>query len=461
MKTPIETYDSWERRKQKIVNLVLDPANVRLEIEDLSQDAIIKDLFKNEQAFTVLRSIVDYGWLPDEIPVVVDEDGQTFVIEGNRRVSSLKALLNPKLLPDEYQKKVTKIVEEVLPIAEIDVLVAPNRASTNRYLASKHTVNTRRQWTALRRASFYYAQKEKGESVEQLMAKYPNTDIPKYIKMYEMHRVALSLEGLSAETLKKVENKRDFDITNLERLYSYKSTQEKLGIKFDTKTGEVKVPTNDNFKSAFTRIIEDVVSGHISSRKYIDTEENAKKYLEEVTAGDADAGDKVDASKLKVRSSSSAKKAKLLPSTLVCTFDNSPGVERRLEELQKLPFATYKYSSIDALRSFLEITLKQYLRKIGESPSTSGQFTYLESALKKLQEIENRKGGSKEIAQNVGFLLTDKVLLDAVNHNPSYIAVEQEIKDVADKTIRVLEYIFEKYQNDKNKNTAQVSTNPA
>jgi hypothetical protein len=99
MQKPIETYDNWKRRKQKIINLVLDQANVRLEIEDLSQDAIIKDLFKNEQAFTVLRSIVDYGWLPDEIPVVVDEDGQTFVIEGNRRVASLKGLLNPKLLP--------------------------------------------------------------------------------------------------------------------------------------------------------------------------------------------------------------------------------------------------------------------------------------------------------------------------------------------------------------------------
>ena len=55
----------------------------------------------------------------------------------------------------------------------------------------------------------------------------------------------------------------------------------------------------------------------------------------------------------------------------------------------------------------------------------------------------------------------DKALMDAANHNPSYIAAEQEIKDVADKTIRVLEYIFEKYPNDKNKNTTQVSTNPA
>lgn len=457
----IETYNSWKRRKQKIIELVLDPENVRLEIDTPTQDAIIRDLFKNEQAFTILRSIVDYGWLPDETPVVVDEKDQTFVIEGNRRVASLKGLLNPRLLPKEFQGKASKLIDGLAPLTEIEVLVAPNRAATNRYLASKHTVSTRRPWTALRRASFYYAQKEKGETVEQLLSKYPNTDIPKYIRMYEMHRVALSLEDLSPETLKKVENKRDFDITNLERLYSYKSAQEKLGISFDSKTGEVKIPKNKEFSDAFAKIIEDVVSGHINSRKYIDTEDNAKKYLEEITSVKTDEGEKIDASKLKVRSSKTATKSKLFPPSLVCTLENSPGIERRLDELQRIPYSTYKYSSIDALRSFLEITLKQYLRKIGESPSTNGRFTFLETALKKLKEIEERQDGSAEIAQNVGFLLSDKVLMDAANHNPSYIAVEQEIKDVADKTIRVLEYIFEKYENDKNKNSAQIPIHTA
>lgn len=457
----IETYGSWTRKSRKIVNLVLDPQNVRLEIEDLSQDEIIKDLFKNEQTFTILRSIIDYGWLPDETPVVIEENGKTFIIEGNRRVASLKCLLNPKLLPEEFQKRVEKLTEGLAPITEIEVLVAPDRASTDRYLASKHTVNTRRPWTALRRASFYYAQKEKGETVEQLMKKYPHTDIPKYIRMYEMHRVALSLNDLAPEILKKVENKRDFDITNLERLYSYRSAQEKLGITFNPKTGEAKVPRNDHFKRAYTKIIEDVVNGHISSRRHIDTEDNAVKYLDEIITGKPEKGEKIDASKLKAKASKNVKAKKLFPATLVCTIEHSPGIERRLDELQKIPYSTYKYASFDSLRSFLEVTLKQYLRKVGEPPSTSGRFTFLEAALKKLKEIEERQGGSREIAQNVGFLLSDKVLMDAANHNPSYIAVEQEIRDVADKTIRVIEYIFEKYENDKNKKSAKVLANPA
>jgi hypothetical protein len=43
--------------------------------------------------------------------------------------------------------------------------------------------------------------------------------------------------------------------------------------------------------------------------------------------------------------------------------------------------------------------------------------------------------------------------MDAVNHNPSFIPDEDKIKELADRMIRLLEYIFEKYNNDQNKNT--------
>jgi HEPN domain-containing protein len=110
---------------------------------------------------------------------------------------------------------------------------------------------------------------------------------------------------------------------------------------------------------------------------------------------------------------------------------------------------------MDSLRSFLETTLKRYLGKIGQSPSTNGKFTFLEQALKKLKSVEEN-GGSAEIVQNVELLLQDKLLMDAVNHNPSFIPDEDKIKDLADRMIRLLEYIFEqyeKYKNDQNKNT--------
>lgn len=454
----INTYDNWQRERQKVVNLSLDPENIRLEIDNQAQDAIIADLFVNEKAFDILKSIAQYGWLPDETPVVVKEGHKYLVIEGNRRVASLKAIANPKTLPREYQNKVSKLVEGLSPIVEIEVLVAPNRESTDRYLASKHTVNTRRPWSALRRAYFYYAQKEKGDTIESLIEKYPNTDIPKYIRMYEMHRVALSLDNISVATLKKVENKREFDISTLERLYNYKFAQEQLGIKFNPTTGEVTIPKSKEFKDAYARIIDDVVSKFITSRKRIDTEENAKDYLKDISKDKVPAKETIEAAKLKPRSTKSTKKDKLFPKTLVSTIENSPGIDRRLEELQRINYSDLKYASMDSLRSFLETTLKRYLGKIGQSPSTKGKFTFLEQALKKLKSVEEN-GGSAEIVQNVELLLQDKLLMDAVNHNPSFIPDEDKIKDLADRMIRLLEYIFEqyekykKYKNDQDKNT--------
>lgn len=65
----INTYDNWQRERQKVVNLSLDPENIRLEIDNQAQDAIIADLFVNEKAFDILKSIAQYGWLPDETPL--------------------------------------------------------------------------------------------------------------------------------------------------------------------------------------------------------------------------------------------------------------------------------------------------------------------------------------------------------------------------------------------------------
>lgn len=48
---------NWPLESVRVVNLRLDAANMRLEVPNLSQDAIIIDLFENEGAFDVIESI--------------------------------------------------------------------------------------------------------------------------------------------------------------------------------------------------------------------------------------------------------------------------------------------------------------------------------------------------------------------------------------------------------------------
>ena len=283
MQKEITNYqDKWPLAKVKITELILDIKNVRLDTEYESQDEIINDLFLNEEAMGILESIHQNGYFPDEPPVVVKENGKFVVLDGNRRVVSLKAMLSPNIAPSKYAAKIEKLMSGRKAIENIDVHVAKSRDEAMEYLAAKHTKTTRKAWSALRRAYFYYAQKENGQSVEKLIERYRGVDIPSYIKMYEMHNVALSLKGTSEEIKNKIANKRTFPISTLERFYSDKYIQEELGINFDKITGEATVPSGDDFDKVYSRVITDIVSGIATSRKELSKESDRKKYLDSI-----------------------------------------------------------------------------------------------------------------------------------------------------------------------------------
>lgn len=136
----------WKTDTVKVVNVELDPKNVRLDIDSPSQDAIIQDLFKNEDAMQIVESIAQNGFFNQELPIITKEDGKWVVLEGNRRFSALKAILNPKLVPqrEEKLKALIKEMGDTSGLTEIEVKVAPDRESASKVIASIHTLKTRR-----------------------------------------------------------------------------------------------------------------------------------------------------------------------------------------------------------------------------------------------------------------------------------------------------------------------------
>jgi len=154
--------DLWHSKMVRVDELLLDPLNIRLEKQNWTQEEIINDLFVNEDAMQILKNIYENGYYPDEPPVVVQEKKKFYVIDGNRRIVSLKAMLKPGIAPDNFANRVRKMMKNFTPISKIEVRIATNREDAQKYLAAKHTKNTRRPWTALRRAYFYYAQKYTG-----------------------------------------------------------------------------------------------------------------------------------------------------------------------------------------------------------------------------------------------------------------------------------------------------------
>lgn len=405
MKKQITNYqDKWKGFTVKIEGLLLDPENIRLEIEQKTQGEIISDLFVNEKAMQILENIYENGFFPDESPVVVREKDGLIVLEGNRRVASLQAMLDPKIVPAIYEQKIKKMMLNVLPITDIEVRIAGSREEAMQYLAAKHTKTTLRPWTALRRAYFYYAQKEKGQSTKQLVERYKGTDIPKYIRMYEMHLAAVSLKSISEEVLKKVSNKRNFDITTLERLYQDKYVQEKLGILFDNKTGEVLIPTGKDFDTAYSRIITDVIDKIVTSRKRLGDIKSRRRYIDEVIPKRIISKDKVAVKDLIPKEITAKTKNKLDISGIKFLLPY-PAVERMFNEIKRISISNgvgFPNAAHDLLRSFLECSLKAFFESQKISVKKRGKYTYLKDALDTFGQNEDVKkiAGNKYTALN-------------------------------------------------------------
>jgi len=450
MKNITNLQKEWIEKEVFIDQLLLDEDNIRLDIKNKTQDVVITDLFVNEKAMQILESIYKNGLFPDEIPVVVKQNNKYVVIDGNRRVVSLKAMLTPGIAPKHFQNKIEKIMQGYTPIDKIKVIIAPSRKDIDKYLAAKHTKTTRRPWSALRRAYFYYAQKENGINIEKLIERYENKDIPKYIKMYEMQQVALSLNNISDYVRQNVSSK-NFEITTLERLYNDKYVQRKLGINFSSTTGQVSAPKNEEFDKAYSKIITDIVYGKITSRKEIKDPEDRQKYVNGFVPKDISSKVKAGVDKFTPKKIKLNLQKFLIPNTINSTLE-SPAIVRVLEELQTINYRKFPNISADALRSLLEGALKKYFDRIGKSvPKKKGvKFTFLQDVLSHAKKyfIANNNQEMKQIIERIE---ANKEFLEMINHNPSIFSTPDNTKDSWDIMQELFIFIFEDVKNRNNK----------
>jgi Fe-S-cluster formation regulator IscX/YfhJ len=453
----INYQEKWKEEKHKVEDLVLDTKNVRLGGQYSSEAEIINDLFINENAFTILQSIYQNGYFPDEPPVVIKERGKLIVLEGNRRVASLKAMIKPEIAPPKFSNRIKKLMSTRQPMQTVSVHIANSRNEAMEYLAAKHTVTTRKPWSALRRAYFYYAQKEDGQTVNDLIERYKTVDIPQYIKMHEMHNVALSLKNVSDDTLKKMSNKSTFNISTLERVYNDKYVQEKLGIDFDKKTGEAKIPASNDFDQVFSRVVSDIASGIATSRKQLMKDSDRKQYIDSVVkevigGGEVDKKSKKSAASFRPGRVSSGTQLRLVPKHFEDTL-NAPGVGRVLHELQTIDYHELPNATADLLRTFLEIVLKKYLQETGNlpAPKRAGSYIFLGDVLNKLKSILQAKQ-NRQLVQVITEIENNKWYLDSINHNPDVFAVGDRVKDAWDQVQPLIKFIFDDYTDYLSKN---------
>ena len=165
--------------KIDIDNLLLDQYNPRLYGESArdNQNEIMAKIYQREQIDELASSLAVNGYFQEEPIIVIPQKVSDFelidsnnlndfkytVIEGNRRTTSIKLLLNkdnkivdpdfPEIKDDEIKKS----------LSSIPAIVYKNREDVDIYLSVRH-ISGNRKWDAFAKAKYIY---EKVESLNE------------------------------------------------------------------------------------------------------------------------------------------------------------------------------------------------------------------------------------------------------------------------------------------------------
>lgn len=442
----------WPIEDHSIVDeLFLDQKNIRLPISGTTQSALIQDLFSNEEAFDLVKSFVQNGLFPDEFPIAVKEKGKLIVIEGNRRLAALKAMISPEIVP-AYKEKIKALSS--LNFTIIRVVVAPNRQIAIKHIANKHTINYRRPWKPLRQAYFYKSQIENGKTILQLKLDYPEHDIPKFIKMLEMHHLAKSESFPDSILMQKIHDERRFPITNLERIYDNPFVQTFLGFSFDSNGKFRGNIDKSEFKKGFRKIIEDVATGEIDSRK-TNTSSQIQKYLNELsdeyrpdlqkngkTSSKDFKEEKIEAgNNVKSYRSSPKPEGLFLASHIPFKLKNS-ALRFMYEELKNINVGKFPNATHDLLRSFLECSLIVFFKQVGEFGSIQKTESHNPKLGEMLSHIINGKSSFIKDSNIIDVVKQIKTSYDSpyslerlnmINHNENWNSTEREVRSAWSK----------------------------
>ena len=138
--------------------LLFDSNNPRMvEFNNLDDETkIVNALWQNMAVNEIVMSILANGFFENE-PMYAIADGDNYiVIEGNRRLAAVKAILNPDIIANDgmkrFRDKITPAIREHLS-TELPIVVLETRESAWRLIGFKH-VNGAVKWDSLAKAEY-------------------------------------------------------------------------------------------------------------------------------------------------------------------------------------------------------------------------------------------------------------------------------------------------------------------
>lgn len=216
--------------------LQLDLENYRIPTKRDDEAAALDYLFTSEDVLGSAREILRNGYLDNEVPIVMESTDRKYVVlEGNRRVSALKALNKPALVPNHSSSVRSLLKRYEVEAADlpkkIRVIVVANRDAAGPHIARLHSGTPKRGWSRDQQATYYYSLLNARTSVDAIKARYPDEAVVRYIKMAVMRRL-LSGVKFSDRSLHDYVTGPELTMSAFEYAYRSKEIASRIGVKF-------------------------------------------------------------------------------------------------------------------------------------------------------------------------------------------------------------------------------------
>ena len=255
-------YSNWTQRNNiSVVDMQLDLKNPRMpNYPDLTQTDAIAIMSEKYKILDLAKSIGQRGYIPRENIIIILENDKPVVLEGNRRVTALKLIINPDLAPpasrEEY-KSIKALFTSTEQLKFPPVTVAPSRSDADLLILDKHTENTEIPWKPIMQSRFYKEKQDEygGISTEKLAEILGTTEKKindAYIRLSIFDYAVKAVKGTSISS--KVEDAESFEITTLERLVLAKDTPRKLH--FEIADDSIKPADEDRFLAVLKLLVQ-------------------------------------------------------------------------------------------------------------------------------------------------------------------------------------------------------------
>ncbi|MFE0892069.1 hypothetical protein ACFW4Q_23810 [Streptomyces rochei] len=255
-----------EQKDFAVTDLTLDKQNPRHDVPTSTTREAISALLATdpEKWVNLAQDIASKGLNPTELTIVVQEEGDMVVIEGNRRISALKALLDSTLVDDpEIRKQIAIIARRnrnTIPHT-VRCIVSPNRDAARHWIALRHT----------------------GENGGVGVVRWNHEQVTRYAKKKNpseralrfIHQVYLWYAH-DRELLADVEKVRSTRLTTLARVLSDSKVRNALGIEF-TEKGILTDYEPEAMHSSVRKLFSDLAS-HLSV-SHVKNKDQRREYI--------------------------------------------------------------------------------------------------------------------------------------------------------------------------------------